>query len=492
VANDGVGLRVRAQSVHAVVGENGAGKTTLMRIAYGMLRPDQGEVWIRGQPLGSGGVARAIQLGLGMVHQHFMLVPTLSVAENVVLGSEPRRGPWLDRTAAQNRVRAAAAQLGVELDPDAQVGDLSVGEQQRVELIKVLVRGARVLILDEPTAVLGPREAEELFAILRRLVQANHSVVLVTHRLQEVLALADDITVLRDGRAVAEIPARDASPAQLVRLIVGRELPVVRRLPEADAAGRHGAAETVLRCESLRTAGTRGALHEVSLEVRRGEIVGVAGVEGNGQQALADVVAGLASTTGGRIVLLGEDVTRLSPGARRARGLAYVPADRGREGLVEEMRIDENAVLGRQRRPELGRGPWLDPRRVTALALELLRRFEVRPARPTFPAAILSGGNQQRLLVGREMEQHPDFLLLAQPTRGVDVGGIAFLHERILVARAAGAGVLLISADLNEILALADRIVVLFGGRVVGEVPAAAADPARLGLWMTGSAEGVA
>ena len=490
VANDDVTLRVRVGSVHAVVGENGAGKSTLMRIAYGMQRPDAGEVHVRGEPLGDGGTARAIRLGVGMVHQHFMLVPTLSVAENVMLGAEPRHGLVFNRAAARQRVQETAKRFGLHVDPDAQVEDLSVGEQQRVEILKVLVRGARVLILDEPTAVLTPQEVDELFGILRRLVADGHTVVLISHRLHEVLQHTDRITVMRDGRVVSEVESAAASHEDLARWIVGREVRSVTRPSSATAGGED--AEIVLRCVGLRTAVAHETLHDVSFEVRGGEVFGIAGVEGNGQRALAHVLLGLQALRAGRIELSGADVSRCTTAQRRARGVAYVPADRLREGLIEALRVDENAVLGRQGEALLGRGPWLSVRRVAAFAQRLMRAFEVRPEMPELPAAVLSGGNQQRLVFGREYDRRPRVLVLAQPTRGVDVGGMVFLHERILEARAAGCGVLLISADLNEILTLSDRIAVMYAGRIVATTRADATDVAQLGLWMTGSREDVA
>ena len=505
VACDHVDLRVRRGSIHALVGENGAGKTTLMRVAYGETRPDAGDVTIETKALGRGGTARAIALGLGMVHQHFMLVPTLSVCENVALGSEPRRGPWFDRDAARIQVRDTAARFGFAVDPDARVGDLGVGEQQRVEILKVLVRGARILILDEPTAVLAPREVEDFFAILRRLVSMDHTILLISHRLQEVLSIAETITVMRDGRVVDEMRSQDADVGRLAHAIVGRSVPVVSRQtrrseprrPSASTAneGMHGlngqggdadAAPIVLQCEDLCTDGKRDALQHVSFTVRGGEILGVAGVEGNGQRDLAHALLGLLPLARGRVLLHGEDVTTETTAARRTRGMAYVPADRLQEALIAPMRIDENAILGRQREGDLGRGEWLSPARVGARALALLGRYEVRADQPGSPASILSGGNQQKLVVGREIDREPDFLLLAQPTRGVDVGGIAFLHTQILRARDDGKAILLISADLNEILALADRVLVLFAGRVAGECRAADATAAQIGTWMTG------
>jgi simple sugar transport system ATP-binding protein len=425
-----------------------------------------------------------MRLGLGMVHQHFTLVPTQSVAENVVLGREPRRGPFFDRATARRVVAETAARFGLRLDPDALVGDVSVGEQQRVEIVKVLVRGARTLILDEPTAVLTPQEVDDLARILRQLVGAGHAVVLISHRLAEVLALADRITVLRAGRVVGEMPAAGARESDLAQLVVGREL----RPPPPRRAARP--AEVRLQLFDVATAGGRGALHGVSLEVRAGEVLGIAGVDGNGQRALAHVVVGLAAARRGRVVFEGRDIAAWGVAARRAAGIAYVPEDRQVEGLVPSARLDENLILGQQRQAAFGRGPWLDAARVRAHAVALLERFEVRPARPELPATALSGGNQQRLVLARELGRDPRLLLLGQPTRGVDVGGIEFIHARILAARDAGCAVLLVSADLNEILTLADRIAVLFEGRVVGTLPVQGADPLRLGALMTGMTVG--
>jgi simple sugar transport system ATP-binding protein len=481
LANDRVSLRVEPGTVHALVGENGAGKSTLAHVAYGMVAPDSGEVRIGGAPLGRGGPAEAMALGLGMVHQHFMLVPTLTVAENVVLGREPRKGAWFDRAAAERRVAVTAERFGLRLDPSARVESLSVGELQRVEIVKVLDRGARTLILDEPTAVLTPQEVEDLFRILRGLVAEGHSVLLISHRLPEVLSLAETITVMRDGRVVGEVRAREASEAGLARLIVGRDLvPVSRRRPAPPG-------DVVLSLEVVTTRGGRSALHDVSLGVRAGEVLGVAGVEGNGQRALVHAILGLEPLVAGRILLLGRDLAPLGTAERRGLGLGCVPEDRLGEGLVPELRLDENLVLGAQRDPALGRGPWLDPARLRAHAMALLERYDVRPARPELAAAALSGGNQQKLVMARELSRDPQLLVLAQPTRGVDVGGIEFIHARILEARDAGRAVLLVSADLNEVLALADRIAVLFEGRIVGTLPVEQADALRLGLLMTGS-----
>jgi len=481
LANDKVTLRLRAGSIHGLVGENGTGKTTLMRIAYGSLRADSGTIHIQGQPLGERGTAGAIALGLGMVHQHFMLVPTLTVTENIVLGQEPHQGPWLDRTRARQWVTETAERFGLRIHPDARIDTLSVGEQQRVEILKVLLRGARVLILDEPTAVLTPQEVDELFRILRTLVADGHSILLISHRLQEVLALADIVTVMRRGRVVGEMPCKGAKKAELARMIVGRDVaPVLRQ--------ERPAGDVVLQMQSVHTAGTHARLRGVDLQLRAGEVLGIAGIDGNGQTALAEVILGLMPLESGEILHNGAAL-RGSPASRRAAGIGYVPADRLREGLIPSFTLSENLLLGRQGEPALRRGPLLRQQAIESMATQLIDEFDVQPATTSTPAGMLSGGNQQRLVLARELGVDPQLLVLSQPTRGVDVGGIAFIHSRILEARQQGKAVLLISADLDEILALADRIAVLFEGRVAGIVDAAQADAQTLGLWMTGTQE---
>jgi simple sugar transport system ATP-binding protein len=442
--------------------------------------PDAGRVRIDGQELGRGGVAAARRLGLGMVHQHFLLVPTLTVADNVVLGREPGSGPWYDRTAAASRVAATAARWGLHIDPHARTGDLTVGEQHRVEIIRVLDAGARVLVLDEPTAVLTPQETADLLRILRALAGDGHAIVFVSHRLPEVLAVADDITVLRAGRVVASVPRASATEAQLASSIVGRPLaaPPVRR---AASPG-----DTVLELRAVSTAGARGALHDVSLAVRAGEIVGVAGVEGNGQRALLGAVLGLEGLAAGSVLICGRDVRTLDVAARRRLGVAYVSDDRLGEGLVADFDLAENLLLTAPRADALGRRGWLARRAWREDAARILDTGGVRPPAPALRAAALSGGNQQKLVLARELTASTRLLVLGQPTRGVDVGGIEFLHARIQAARDSGQAVLLVSADLAEILALADRVVVLFAGRLHGPFAAADATPERLGSFMTG------
>ncbi|RMH41741.1 MAG: ABC transporter ATP-binding protein [Deltaproteobacteria bacterium] len=487
VANRGVTLAVRAGTVHAVVGENGAGKTTAMRIAYGLERADGGELAIRGRPVDirRHSPAGAIARGLGMVHQHFMLVGPMTVAENVALGREPRRGPWLDRRAAERHVADLARRYGLRVDPTARVDQLSVGEQQRVEILKVLSRGCDVVILDEPTAVLAPPEVDELFAVVRGLVAAGATVVIITHKLDEVVDLADRVTVMRRGEVVAELEGA-LDPDAIARAMVGR--PVTLAVPRA--AARPG--DVALDVRDLYVAG-RGAdaVHGVTLQVRAGEIVAIAGVVGNGQTELVEAIAGLRPVRAGSVAIAGVDVTRAPVRARHAAGLAHVPEDRHARGLVLALPVADNAILGRER--ECAGRFGLDRGRQRAIARGIIDRFDVRPPRVDVPAAALSGGNQQKLVVGRELTRSGlRVLLIAQPTRGVDIGASELLYREIAAARDAGAGVLLASADLAEVRALADRAVVMVRGRIAASVDAEqlAADDAvdRLGRAMTGAA----
>ena len=447
------------------------------------MQPDAGRVRIGGEELGRGGAALARRLGLGMVHQHFLLVPTLTVADNVVLGREPGSGPWYDRAQAAARVAATASRWGLHIDAHARVGDLTVGEQQRVEILRVLDAGARVLVLDEPTAVLSPQEIDDFLRILRALAAQGHAVVLVSHRLPEVLAVADEITVLRAGRVVATVERAAATEAGLAAAIVGRPL-VVTPPERATAIGA-----PVLSMHAVSTAGKRGALRSLSLVVHSGEIVGVAGVEGNGQRALLHAVLGLEPVTAGRVEVQGRDVTALGVAARRRAGIAYVSDDRLGEGLVPAFDLAENLLLAPVRADALDRRAWWRRGEWHRRAAAILDEGGVRPPHPARTAATLSGGNQQKLILAREVALSTRLLVLGQPTRGIDVGGIEFVHARIRAVRDAGAAVLLVSADLAEILALSDRVVVLFAGRLHGPFAAADATPELLGRFMTGGGE---
>ena len=485
VANRAVDLSVRAGTIHAIVGENGAGKSTLMAVLAGVLRPDEGQVWIRGTRLERADPASAIRLGLGMVYQHFMLVEPLTVAENLVLGQEPTRRGLLDLRAAARAVEELGRTYGLPLDPHRPVESLSVGERQRVEIGKVLHRGAEVLVLDEPTAVLTPAEVDGLFEMLVRFRDQGRTVILITHKLDEVLALAERVTVIRRGEAVAEVAAAETTAKELAHLMVGREVALpgerARGEREVDRAG-----PPALELDGLTVAGEgRPAVDDLSLRIWPGEVVGVAGVQGNGQSELLACVAGLAPAAAGAVRIGGEDVTRAPVRRRAAAGLAHVPEDRHRRGLVLDLSVRENAILGRHRE---FRGPLgLSVQRIGAFAEELVRAHDVRPADPTTAARGLSGGNQQKLVVARELTRRPQVLLAGQPTRGVDIGAIEAIHGHVRDARDAGSAVLLVSADLAELLDLADRIVVMRDGRLVAELPAAGATVAALGEQMTGA-----
>ncbi|HEY0515205.1 MAG TPA: ABC transporter ATP-binding protein [Thermoanaerobaculia bacterium] len=487
LANDRVSLTVAPGTIHAIVGENGAGKSTAMRIAYGFYRADAGEVVVDGAPRDLQSPHDAIALGIGMVHQHFMLVETMTVAENIVLGVEPGGPLALDLRAAGARVRALSESFGLQIDPEARVETLSVGQQQRVELLKALYREARLLILDEPTAVLAPQAVADLFRILRGMRAQGKTIVIVTHKLSEVLEISDEVTVMRDGRVVGHRRTAETSAAELARLMVGRDVLLRVVKPEAHPGG------PVLRVRdlSLRGADGRRRLDGVSFAVRAGEIVGVAGVEGNGQAELIETLAGLSDRRAvtGAIELGGEDVTPLTARRRRERGIAHVPEDRQRRGLLLDFDLAENAILGVDERPPVAVGPWrswLDRKAIRKRAQTIVAAFDVRPPDLDLPARSLSGGNQQKLILGRELEPPPRLLLVAQPTRGVDIGGIEFIHRRLVELRDSGCAILLVSSELEEVTALSDRLLILRQGRIVGEVDPARASTEEIGLLMTG------
>lgn len=480
VANDSVDLELRAGEIHALVGENGAGKSTLMRVLYGMYPADGGRILVRGQEAPISTPRDALALGIGMVHQHFVLVDPFTVTENVILGDEG--GTVLDMATAEDRVRQLADTYGFRVDPRATVESLSVGEEQRVEILKALYRGVEILILDEPTAVLTPGEAQELFGNLRELRDAGKCIVFISHKLDEVLSIADRITVLRRGSVVGETTPATTTKAKLAEMMVGR--PVLFRLDKPDV--RPG--EAVLRVEDL---ACEGKLNGVTFEVRAGEVLGVAGVEGNGQRELAETLMGLRLPSAGRVILEGRDLAGVSVADIRNAGVAYIPEDRHNQGLVLEMTVWENAVLGRQDDAPFSTGLGvLVMRPMRELAERLIERFDVRARSIDVTAGTLSGGNQQKLILARELETDPRLLIAAQPTRGLDVGAIEFVWRQILAQKAAGRAVLLISAELDEIYALSDRIVTLFDGRITGEF-GPDVSPEELGLSMLGRADQV-
>jgi general nucleoside transport system ATP-binding protein len=482
LANDAVDFDLRRGEIHALLGENGAGKSTLMNVVYGLYTPDEGEIRLRGTPVDIDSPSTAIANGIGMVHQHFMLIPVMTVAENIVLAKEPRRGGiLLDLGAADRRVEELSRAFKFAIDPDALIQDITVGQEQRVEILKALYRGAEILILDEPTAVLTPQEANDLFEILRTLVREGMSVIFISHKLNEVLAIADRITVLRRGKRIDTIPREGATEQGLARMMVGRE--VLLRVEKKPADPK----ETILGVQDLEVSDERGlpAVGGVSFDVRAGEIVAIAGVDGNGQTELVEALAGLRKPSAGRIVIAGEDVTNAAPRSHFDAGLGHIPEDRLRRGLVLEFSLAENLALHDYRKPPNSRFGWLNPRRIVAWARGLLHEFDVRGGGAESRASGLSGGNQQKVVVAREVERDPRILIAAQPTRGLDVGAIEFVHRRLVQERDEGRAILLVSLELDEVLSLADRILVIYEGRIVGEYDPSVS-PEELGIAMTG------
>ena len=483
VANDGVDLTLEEGEIHAILGENGAGKSTLMKIVSGLLRPDEGSIALFGEPVRFSNPGEAIARGIGMVYQHFMLIPVFTVAENIVLGREPTRGPWFDRKQAEAEIRALSERFHLGIDPAARVADLGVGMQQRVEILKTFYRQARILILDEPTAALTPQEALDLFDIMRGLKEQGISILFISHKLDEVMTVADRITVMRGGRSVATLTPAATSAQELANLMVGRSV----RLSSERPAQEQG--ENVLRVEDLHVLGTHGteAVHGVSFTIRRGEIFGIAGVEGNGQQELVEALAGLRPPNQGSIALNGEEITAWSVARRSLRGVSYIPEDRQGVGLVLPFTLAENLILKRSSRPPYARWGLLQPGSIQREATAVLREFDVRPPAPDMLAKNLSGGNQQKVVLAREIHDGPELLLAAQPTRGLDIGAIEFVHERLLALRAQGKAILLVSLELDEVLELSDTVGVMYGGRLTVVLPAEQATRERVGQYMLGA-----
>ena len=482
LANDSIDFDLAPGEVHALLGENGAGKSTLMNVLYGLYRPDAGEIRVRGLPATMHSAKDAIKLGIGMVHQHFMLIPVMTVTENIVLAVEPTNaGVFVDRSEAVERVRELSEQFGLVVDPEARIDSITVAQEQRVEILKALYRGAEILILDEPTAVLTPQEARELFAIIESLRSEGKSIIFISHKLNEVLEVADRITVLRRGKKIETIPRAGASEAGLARSMVGRE--VLLRVEKTPATP----GETLLEVEDLEVVDDRGlpAVRGVSFNVHAGEIVGLAGVDGNGQTELIDALTGLRSVSGGRVAVGDKEITFASPRDHFDAGLGHIPEDRHRRGLVLDFTLAENLVLHDYAGEQFAKAGWLRLGRMLSWARRLLGEFDVRGGGPQTSASALSGGNQQKVVVAREVARDPRVLLAAQPTRGLDVGAIEFVHGRLVEERDRGRGVFLVSFELEEILSLSDRILVIYEGRIVGEyLPGVSED--ELGLAMLG------
>ncbi|MCX7889321.1 MAG: ABC transporter ATP-binding protein [Rhodobacteraceae bacterium] len=482
LANDGISLALARGEVVALLGENGAGKTTLMNVLFGHYTPDAGTVEVMGRALPHGHPRAAIAAGVGMVHQHFTLADNLTVLDNILIGTVPLLAPRLGRAAARARVEALSRDFGLAVHPDARVGALSVGERQRVEILKALYRDARILILDEPTAVLTPQESEALFATLRRMVADGLSVIFISHKLAEVMAIADRIVVLRQGRVAGEVAARDTDRARLAAMMVGAAVPEARVAPR-----EAGAVLMALEDVTAPAEGGRTGLRGVSLELRAGRITGIAGVSGNGQATLAALVGGLARPAAGRLLLDGRAAgADWSPRAALAAGVARIPEDRHGAGAVGDFTLTENAVLEAYRDPPFSRRGWMDWRRARAFAAGLIADYDVRCPGPEAPMRLLSGGNMQKLILGRALAARPRVILANQPVRGLDVGAIAYVQSRLVAARDGGAAVLLISEDLDEVMGLSDVIHVISAGRLSPAFPRGTMTPAELGLWMAG------
>ncbi|RCW41397.1 ABC transporter ATP-binding protein [Paenibacillus prosopidis] len=483
VANDSINFELKKGEIHALLGENGAGKSTLMNILFGLYQPDEGEIWVNGEKTVIEGAAKAIELGIGMVHQHFKLVQPFTVAENIVLGNEPVKGLKIDYKLANEKVRSISERYGLKVDPQIRIKDITVGMQQRVEILKTLYRGAEIVIFDEPTAVLTVQEIEELIEIIRNLAAEGKSIIIITHKLKEVMALADTVTVIRRGKVVKTVTTDETSEQQLAELMVGRDVSFQVEKTKREPG------EVVLSVDALQMKGEQGknALNGVTFNVRAGEIVGIAGVDGNGQSELIYGITGMRSVSGGSVKLNGQDLTNRTPREVSVAGVGHIPEDRHKHGLVLDFTLSENMILGSYFEPEFGRSGLIDYKAMDRLAVKLVDEFDVRTSGIHTNARALSGGNQQKAIIARELHKEPDLLIAVQPTRGLDIGAIEYVHKRLVQARNEGKAILLVSFELDELYALSDRIAVMYEGRLMGEVDAENRDDQQLGLMMAGN-----
>ncbi|HET7629116.1 MAG TPA: ABC transporter ATP-binding protein [Bacillales bacterium] len=482
VANDDINLQVKKGEIHALLGENGAGKSTLMNILFGLYQPDRGEIYVNGNKVHITDANEANALGIGMVHQHFMLVEKFTVTENIILGNEPKKGLTMNKKKAAEDVRKISEQYGLQVDPKAKIGNISVGMQQRVEILKTLYRGADILIFDEPTAVLTPQEIEELMAIMKRLVAEGKSIILITHKLKEIMAVADRCTVIRRGKSIDTVNVSEANPDKLAMMMVGREV----NFEVERAASKPG--ETVFEVKDLVVGdeGKTAVVKQLNLNVRAGEILGIAGVDGNGQTELIEAVTGLRKVKSGSIQVNGKDITSITPRKVFESGVGHIPQDRHKHGLVLDFSIGENMVLQSYYQSPYSNKGLLNYKQIFAHAKKLIAEFDVRTPSETTPARALSGGNQQKAIIAREVDRSPDLLIAAQPTRGLDVGAIEFIHSKLVEERNNGKAVLLVSFELDEIMNLSDRIAVMYNGEILAEVDPSETDEQELGLLMAG------
>lgn len=481
-ANDNVNLTVNEGEIHVLLGENGAGKSTLMNILYGLYTPDEGEIYVKGNKVRITNPNVAISLGIGMVHQHFMLVPPFTVAENIVLGAEPKKGLSLDMNKAISDVEELCKKYELKVDPRAKVQDISVGMQQRVEILKTLYRGAEILILDEPTAVLTPQEIEELGIILKSLVSQGKSIILITHKLKEVMSMSDKVTIIRRGKVIDTLKTSETSIEELAEKMVGRKVSLTVEKGEAKIG------EPVLQVKGVKALDNRGleAVKGVDFEVRSGEILGIAGVDGNGQNELVQAITGLRKAEAGEILINGKNITNLTPKEIIDSGLGYIPEDRHKRGLVLDFPLYENSILGSQRKQAFRKGLGLDYNKIREYTKKLINEFDVRTPNERVSAKSLSGGNQQKLILARELDRDPSLLIASQPTRGLDVGAIEFVHQRLIEQRNKGKAVLLVSLELDEVMDLSDRIAVMYDGKIVDIVDAKSTNELELGIMMAG------